>query len=132
MSGASRKNEWTLVTFENIREYIEQNQISQLAFTRELGITNSTFHNWKNGKTTPDLDDQGKIHALLVGKPGGTKVAKKKTAKKKAVTKKKTARTLPFLPAAAPSETGWEWPTCDCHARIDRPHCLSAVLFRLA
>lgn len=63
----SRKNTWKFVTFDEIVDYIDQEEIAQITFARNLGVTNSTFHNWKNGTSVPDDDMQLKI-AKVVGK----------------------------------------------------------------
>lgn len=63
----SRKNKWSLVTFKEIATYIETNEIAQLTFAKQIDVTNSTFHNWKAGKSVPDADKQLAI-AKVIGK----------------------------------------------------------------
>lgn len=82
---SSRKNEWTLVTFEDIAQYIESEEIAQITFAKDIGVTNSTFHNWKNSKSVPDEAMQERIAGKI-----GKKRAKvtKKVAKASKVAKK--------------------------------------------
>ena len=84
--GGRKKNEWTLVTLAQLLGFIEMKELKQKTFAAYLGVTNSTFHNWKNGRCAPDEEVQGKIKALIDGKEKIT-VAKKKTAKKAKKTK---------------------------------------------
>lgn len=63
----SRKNKWSLVTFKEIATYIETNEIAQLTFAKQIDVTNSTFHNWKAGKSVPDAEKQLAI-AKVIGK----------------------------------------------------------------
>lgn len=83
--GGRKKNEWTLVTLDELLEFIDTQGITQNKFAKTLGVTNSTFHNWKNGRCAPDESIQGKIRALIDGKEK-IEVSEKKTettAKKK-------------------------------------------------
>jgi DNA-binding XRE family transcriptional regulator len=66
--GGRKKNEWTLVTLDELIAYITKSGLTQNAFAQSLGVTNSTFHNWKNGRCAPDESIQGKIRALIDGK----------------------------------------------------------------
>ena len=79
--GGRKKNKWTLVTFVQLNGFIDLKQHTQKAVAAHLGVTNSTFHNWKNGRCAPDEEVQGKIKALIDGKEKIT-VTKKKAKKK--------------------------------------------------
>lgn len=94
----SKKNEWTKVSFEDIVDFITREEISKISFARKLGITNSTFHNWKNGKSVPDEPMQEKIAAMI-----GTKTGKGKGKAKAASLDdlKKTAAASPRAATAA-------------------------------
>lgn len=76
--GGRKKNKWTLVSLKQLLGYIAVNEIPQKAFAAHLGVTNSTFHNWKNGRCAPDELVQGKIKDLIDGKDQ-INMAKKKT-----------------------------------------------------
>lgn len=66
--GGRKKNEWTLVTLDDLMKFIDTQGLTQNKFAKTLGVTNSTFHNWKNGRCAPDEAIQGKIKALIDGK----------------------------------------------------------------
>jgi DNA-binding XRE family transcriptional regulator len=53
---------------DEITRHIAQKGLSQSEFASTLGVTNSTFHNWKNGRCAPDTSTQHRIAALLSGK----------------------------------------------------------------
>ena len=66
--GGRQKNKWTAVTLKQMLGFIDVNQIPQKGFATHLGVTNSTFHNWKNKKCAPDEDVQVRILDLINGK----------------------------------------------------------------
>jgi DNA-binding transcriptional regulator YiaG len=114
--GGRQKNKWTMITLKRMLGWIAANEIPQKAFAASLGITNSTFHNWKNERCAPDEDVQGKILDLINGMENitmangnraprgagsstlaaltgsGKKKTKKKTKAKVAKKKKKTKK----------------------------------------
>ena len=65
--GGRKANEWTAVTLDEILGFLSEMGITQSAFAAHIGVTNSTFHNWKKGKCAPDEDTQGKIRSLIDG-----------------------------------------------------------------
>jgi transcriptional regulator with XRE-family HTH domain len=91
---AKPANEWKSTTFKVIQEFLDKTGMSQLKFAESLNVSNSTFHNWKNGRTAPNEETQEKIVALMKG--GKTKKKTKKKAKAKGAPKptkkKKTAK----------------------------------------
>jgi hypothetical protein len=92
---ARKKNEWTVITFDAVLDYIRENDISLISFARSFGITNSTVHNWKSGAVVPSEETQRKLLEFISGNASATttaKKAKKKTAKKAKKTKKKAAK----------------------------------------
>jgi DNA-binding XRE family transcriptional regulator len=83
--GGRKKNEWTKVKLETILGFLKYYSIKQKDFAAHLGVTNSTFHNWKNGKCAPDEEVQVKIQDLIANKETITVAKKKaKTAKSRA------------------------------------------------
>ena len=82
--GGRKKNEWTLVTQKQVLGYIASKGLQNKTFAEHLGVTNSTFHNWKNGRCAPDEEIQGRIKALIDGKETIIVAKKSKTNKGKA------------------------------------------------
>ena len=99
----SRKNEWTVVQFQEVLDYIKKNEIPAIRFAKDtLEVTNSTFHNWKKGKATPDTAMQEKIRKII----GPAKKTTKKKAKK---TRGAKNQTLDDLKSSSPI-TSWTSP----------------------
>ena len=69
----ANQNTWTLVKFKDISKFLESNEVSQIKFAQTLGVSNSTFHNWKGGRSTPDEEMQQKILDVIAKEslPGG-------------------------------------------------------------
>lgn len=78
--GGRKANLWSLVNFATIAAHLKETGTSQTAFAKAVGVTSSTFHNWKTGRCAPDEETQGKIVATIEGKE--VPVAKKKKTKK--------------------------------------------------
>jgi len=76
--GGRKANEWTSVSLEEILLYLSEAGMTQSRFATSVGVTNSTFHNWKKGKCAPDEDTQGKIRDLIDNYTTETQVVKKK------------------------------------------------------
>ena len=96
--GGRKANQWTSVAFADIAEYLANSGVSQLEFAKSVGVTSSTFHNWKTQRCAPDETTQERILAVLNGQEASAPkkeeeetVAKKK-APKKVAKKKVTAR----------------------------------------
>ena len=66
--GGRKANEWKLVTFVDIEKFLKKAGASQLGFAKAVGVTNSTFHNWKNGRSAPSEEVQKKIKKVIKGK----------------------------------------------------------------
>jgi len=97
-SKSGRKpNTWSLVAFKDIADHLTKEGTPITAFVKLIGVSNQTFHNWKNNRCAPTVEVQQKIKDAIAGITPGEKepsVAKKKTAKKKVTKKKKTSATL--------------------------------------
>ena len=89
--GGRKKNEWTVVSLKQLLGYISAKELKQKTFAAHLGVTNSTFHNWKNGRCAPEEPVQVRIKALIDGKEKIT-VAKKKTKAQKKVSRSRAPR----------------------------------------
>lgn len=107
---STRKNEWSLITFDDIAEYIERQEIAQIRFSQDLGITNSTFHNWKSGKSIPDDAMQAKIAKMIGVTAGGRKRSgsprPKADGRKRKASPKKASAGTDQKPRAAPKKRG--------------------------
>jgi DNA-binding transcriptional regulator YiaG len=66
--GGRQANKWTLVKFLEIKQFLEEKKVAQTRFSATVGVTNSTFHNWKNKRCAPDPATQQKIRDVLDGK----------------------------------------------------------------
>ena len=85
--GGRKANQWSLVTFADIAAYLAKEGVSQTDFAKTVGVTSSTFHNWKTERCAPDEETQGKISALLTGKEVTVAKSKKTAAATKKITK---------------------------------------------
>jgi len=85
--GGRKANQWSLIKFSDIAAFLAEHGLSQTDFAKAVGVTSSTFHNWKTNRCAPDEATQGKIAAVINGQE--VSVPKKK---KKSKTKKVTAR----------------------------------------
>lgn len=65
--GGRTANKWKAVKFNQISKFIKEHGVSQIAFAKAVGVTNSTFHNWKNNRCAPDDATQETIRALISG-----------------------------------------------------------------
>ena len=113
----TKKPSWGVVTFKKIEEWRTKLGISKSGMAEALGVTNSTFHNWRRGTTVPHPNQQDDIATRLdalernAGSPlpapktkgtratkgTGSKKATKKAAKKtgeRVAAKKKAGRPL--------------------------------------
>lgn len=79
--GGRKANQWTLVAFSDISEYLGKSGVSQTAFAKAVGVTSSTFHNWKTSRCAPDETAQSRISEIITGQE--VLVTKQKTESKK-------------------------------------------------
>lgn len=66
--GGRQANKWSVVKFSEIAKFIKDKSVAQTAFSKAVGVTNSTFHNWKNKRCAPDPATQQQIRDVLDGK----------------------------------------------------------------
>ena len=60
---------WIEVTYDEIEEYRKANNLSKLNMARFIGVTNSTYHNWKRSKAVATPQAQKRIALLLLKPP---------------------------------------------------------------
>lgn len=58
---------WTLTSLEDISQFMERREMSALDFAKLVGVSNSTFHNWKRGKSVPRAHKQEIILRRMEG-----------------------------------------------------------------
>ena len=61
----TKKPSWGVVTFEKIEEWRTKLGLSKSGMAEALGVTNSTFHNWRRGTTVPHPNQQDDIAMRL-------------------------------------------------------------------
>ncbi len=52
---------WSVITFKKIEEWREKLGLSKSAMAEALSVTNSTYHNWRKGRTVPHANQQEEI-----------------------------------------------------------------------
>ena len=98
--GKGKKPTWGVISFKKIEEWRVKLGLTKGAMAEALGVTNSTFHNWRRGTTVPHPAQQDEIlqRIQVLEKNAGSAPAKrsvskppakKKTTKKARATKKK-------------------------------------------
>jgi len=103
--GGRKSNDWTVVQFKDIETYIEEHGLSKLGFARALGVTNSTLHNWKNGRCAPDEAMQMTVKNMLEAAPpeGAAKAKAKGGARAARAPRGAGSQTLSQLREAGPA-----------------------------
>jgi len=66
--GGRSANKWSVVKWAEIEKFLEEKELTQARFSSTLGITGSTFHNWKKKRCAPDPATQQSIRDLIDGK----------------------------------------------------------------
>jgi DNA-binding XRE family transcriptional regulator len=118
-----KPNKWTLLAFKDIADHLSKTETPVTKFVKVIGVSNQTFHNWKNNRCAPTTEVQQRIKDTIEGNLPGEKLdmakkttkatpaataapkaAKKKTTKKKARRGKGSA-SLAALAGATPGET---------------------------
>jgi len=61
----SKKPIWSVIQFSDIERWREKADMPKVTLARALGVTNSTWHNWQNGKSVPSVGRQRKVRAFL-------------------------------------------------------------------
>ena len=82
---ATKKPKWSVVTYKKIEARRLELGYSKAGMALALGVTNSTYHNWRRGTTVPHPTQQEQIKTVLAGlTPGApkTRAAKPKRASK--------------------------------------------------
>ena len=64
-----QERDWRFVTYYEIETVRKKLCISKIKMAAQLGVTNSTYHNWKRGKVTPSFNRQQEIKAALYQTP---------------------------------------------------------------
>jgi DNA-binding transcriptional regulator YiaG len=86
-SQTTKKPKWTVVTYKQIEARRIELGLSKSAMAEALGVTNSTYHNWRRKTTVPHPSQQESIKATMAKlKPGS-----RATTKTRATTKKRSA-----------------------------------------
>lgn len=61
----SKRPIWSVIQFSDIERWRERADMPKVTLARALGVTNSTWHNWQNGKSVPSVGTQKKVRAFL-------------------------------------------------------------------
>jgi transcriptional regulator with XRE-family HTH domain len=64
-SKAARRPSWSVVTYEQIEAWREQQGLPKKRMATLLGVTNSTYHNWARGIAVATYNTQRKIREIL-------------------------------------------------------------------
>jgi DNA-binding transcriptional regulator YiaG len=64
-STSTKKPNWSIVTYKQIEARRTELGYSKSAMASMLGVTNSTYHNWRRGTTVPHSSQQEQIADLL-------------------------------------------------------------------
>lgn len=85
MATGSKKPKWGVVNLKQIEARRKELGLSKTAMANNLGITNSTYHNWARGTTIPHPAQQDQIKAALdsmTGASNGTGTTRRKPGPK--------------------------------------------------
>lgn len=63
---STKKPSWSVTSYKKIEARRTELGYSKSAMAKALGVTNSTYHNWRRGTTIPHPTQQEAIAALLV------------------------------------------------------------------
>lgn len=74
--GKTKKPKWSLVTFKQIEGWRTKLKLSKAGMAEALGVTNSTYHNWRRGTTIPHVNQQEGILQRLEALEKNATVAK--------------------------------------------------------
>lgn len=97
--GKTKKPKWSLVTFAKIEKWRVKLGLSKSGMAEALGVTNSTFHNWRRGTTVPHPNQQEEIVQRIdaleknAGSSEGTGAVPSKGRKPKKAGRQGTKRT---------------------------------------
>ena len=61
----AKKPKWSVINFKKIESVRNQLGFSKSAMAEAMGVTNSTYHNWRRGSTIPHLAQQEQIVATI-------------------------------------------------------------------
>ena len=130
----TKKPSWGVVSFKKIEEWRTKLGLSKSGMAEALGVTNSTFHNWRRGTTVPHSNQQDDIAlrldalernagvAPLALITGGLHDAKTSNAANPKPAKSKSAKSKPVKTAAA--KTAGRPSKSSCHQGIATPGTL--------
>jgi len=58
---SSKKPVWSVLSFKELEDWRERLGLSKSVMAEAIGVTNSTYHNWKRGVTVPHASQQEDI-----------------------------------------------------------------------
>lgn len=61
----SRKRSWSIVTFAELDAWRESVGLSRYGLAQQLGVTNSTWHNWQSGRAVAEARHQRAAKKLM-------------------------------------------------------------------
>ena len=61
----SKKPKWSILTYAKIERRRKELGFSKARMATSLGVTNSTYHNWRRGTTIPHPNQQGLLLAKM-------------------------------------------------------------------
>jgi DNA-binding transcriptional regulator YiaG len=96
---STKKPKWSVITYKQIESRRAELGLSKSAMAEALGVTNSTYHNWRRGTTVPHPTQQEAIKSTMAklkpgkaaGRPAG-KSTRKAKGKSKATRHKGASR----------------------------------------
>lgn len=65
MTTGTKKPKWGVVNFKQIEARRKELSLPKSTMALNLGITNSTYHNWARGKTVPHESQQEQVKAAM-------------------------------------------------------------------
>ena len=86
---STKKPKWTVVTYKKIEARRTELGYTKSAMAELLGVTNSTYHNWRRGTTVPHPNQQEQIKSVISKLPSVKATTKAKAAASKAKAKTK-------------------------------------------
>ena len=91
-----KPNTWKLLKFADIADHLTKAGTPVTQFVKTIGVSNQTFHNWKNNRCAPAVEVQQRIKDTIEGILPGEKTDMAKTTSAPeapaATTKKKTKK----------------------------------------
>jgi DNA-binding XRE family transcriptional regulator len=63
----TKKPKWSILTYARIERRRKELGLSKAAMAEALGVTNSTYHNWRRGTTVPHPNQQELLKVKMLG-----------------------------------------------------------------